>query len=97
MTLRSCKLVAMITQREVLEYIEQMAPVPFSYICAHFQASPSRMSRPIYRMRERQLIKRVVPKDEGPLWILTASGARRLEYYEQREKERGRSGQRSPS
>lgn len=81
-----------ITQHAILKYIGEMAPVPYSYICAHLKVSDKRISPHIYRMRTRGLIKRVVPKGEGPLWILTASGARRLEYYYECEKERGKSG-----
>ena len=75
----------MITEKSILEYIRENAPVPYSYIHRHFEVEPRRLSMQMWRLRKQGLIRRVLPRGEGPLWIITESGARRLEFYGQQE------------
>lgn len=75
----------MIKQKDILKYIGTNAPVPYSYICLHFNVDSSRISQPMRRLKDQRLIKRVRPPNEGPLWILSKEGQRRFEYYIERE------------
>lgn len=73
----------MITEKMILEYIRENAPIPYSYIHRHFEVGARRLSMQMWRLRKQGLIRRVLPTGEGPLWIITESGARRLNYYGQ--------------
>jgi len=74
---------AVITGKMLLKYIEENAPVPYIYICRHFGVRTARISAQMFRLRKQGLVRRVTPAGEGPLWIITESGARRLNFYEQ--------------
>jgi len=82
----------MIRQKDILKYIDSFAPVPYSYICHHFDVKSNRISQQIKRLRDQGLIKRVNPPDEGPLWILGKQGERRLDYYGHQDKGRTADG-----
>ena len=73
----------MVTEKMLLRYIRDNSPVPYSYIHRRFPTKG--LSMQLWRLRKQGLIKRVVPAGEGPLWIVTKDGGRRLGYYEQQE------------
>ena len=77
----------MLTQRDLLQYVKDAAPVPWSQILIHFRTNRTALARPMYRLRTRGFIRRINIKGEPPLWILTKAGQGRLEYYEQHEKD----------
>ena len=67
---------------DLLDFVEQSAPVPFSYICNNFKVNPERITVQMKRLREGGLLRRVSPDGERPFWIITDKGTNRLEYYE---------------
>jgi len=82
----------MISKKDILDYIDDFAPVPYSYICHHFGVNSNRISQQIARLKNQGMIRRVNPPGEGPLWILCSQGLRRLEHYDDKGKGRTNHG-----
>ena len=72
----------MIRTGDLLNYIDEAAPVPFSYIHKHFGVGPSRITQQMKRLRDRGMAKRIYPGGSHPLWILGKAGAEKLDYYQ---------------
>ena len=72
----------MIRLGDILNYIDEAAPVPFSYIYKHFEVQPERITCQMKRLRDRGLAKRIYPEGPRPLWILGKAGADKLDYYQ---------------
>ncbi len=86
-------LVAYASKENILGYIRENAPTYFAYICAHFhEVKKGTISRQMGRLRSEGLIRRVTPSgEESPLWIITARGAKKLDYYERQREEKSAS------